>query len=108
MPVSGFHVKRNDEVLVIAGRERGKRGKIRRVLPEKQRVVVEGVNLVKRHLKARQPGARAGIVEQEAALHVSNLMLICAKCGEAGRFGRSFLEDGRKVRRCKKCGEVVD
>ena len=108
MPVPGFHVKRDDEVLVIAGRERGKRGKIRRVLPEKQRVVVEGVNLVKRHLKARRPGARAGIVEQEAPLHVSNVMLICAKCGEPGRFGRSFLEDGRKVRRCKKCGEVVD
>ncbi len=102
-----MHVKTGDEVLVIAGRNRGLRGKITRALPSADRVVVENINMVKKHLKARGR-QRAGIVEVEAPLHVSNVMLICPSCGKAARTGHRFLEgDGklsrRKVRFCKAC-----
>jgi len=105
--MGGLHVRRDDLVMVIAGKDRGKTGKVLRVLPKRQRVVVEGVNLVKRHLR---PSLRSqgGIVEREAPIHVSNVMLVCTKCGRPTRVGRRFLEDGRKVRVCKKCGEVIE
>ncbi len=100
-------IKREDFVVVIAGKDRGKRGKVLRVIPKKQRVVVEGVNIVKKHQKptANSPG---GIIEKPAPIHVSNVMLICPKCGTPTRVGFTFLEDGTKVRKCKKCGEVID
>ena len=100
-------IKREDFVVVIAGKDKGKRGKVLRVIPKKQRVVVEGVNIVKKHQKptANSPG---GIIEKPAPIHVSNVMLICPKCGTPTRVGFTFLEDGTKVRKCKKCGEVID
>lgn len=103
-----MEIRRNDTVVVIAGRERGKRGKVRRTLPKAGRVVVEGVNIVKRHMKARPPARQAGIVDLEAPLHASNVMLVCTKCNRPTRVGHRFLEDGRKGRVCKRCGELVD
>ncbi len=109
-----MHVKTGDEVLIITGKDRGKRGKIKQALPKENRVVVEGLNIVKRHMKARGPGRPSGIIEMEAPIHVSNVMLICPHCGRAARTGKRFLEETdhkgrpRKVRFCKACGEVVD
>lgn len=104
------HVKKGDEVLVLAGKDRGKRGTINsmHIKGERVRATVAGVNIVKRHIKNR-PGVRqTGIVEREAPLHISNLMLICTQCGEPTRVGRQELPDGRHVRVCKKCERVID
>ena len=109
-----MHVKTGDEVLIIAGKDRGKRGKIKAAMPKDQRVVVEGLNMIKRHMKARGPGKPSGIIEREAPLDSSNVMLICPRCGRAARTGHRFLEETdhkgrpRKVRFCKACDEVVD
>ncbi len=100
-------IKREDFVVVIAGKDRGKKGKVLRVIPKKQRVVVEGVNIVKKHQKPTATTA-GGIIEKPAPIHVSNVMLVCPKCGKATRVGFTFLEDGSKVRKCKKCGEIID
>ncbi|MFQ3661708.1 MAG: 50S ribosomal protein L24 [Chloroflexaceae bacterium] len=109
-----MHVKTGDEVLIIAGKDKGRKGKIKRALPREERVVVEGLNLVKRHMKARGPRRPGGIIEMEAPIHVSNVMLICPGCGRASRTGHRFLEETdhkgrpRKVRFCKACDAVVD
>ncbi|BAT72211.1 large subunit ribosomal protein L24 [Thermosulfidibacter takaii ABI70S6] len=100
-------IKREDFVVVIAGKDKGKKGKVLRVIPKRQRVVVEGVNIVKKHQKPTATTA-GGIIEKEAPIHVSNVMLVCPKCGKATRVGFAFLEDGTKVRKCKKCQEVID
>lgn len=101
-------VRKGDEVEVIAGKDKGKRGVIERVLPEENRVVVEGANIVKRHLR-RQPNAlQAGIVEMPAPLSRSNVMLICPNCGEPTRIGRTELPNGDHARVCKNCSEIVD
>jgi large subunit ribosomal protein L24 len=102
-------VRKNDEVQVIAGRDRGKTGRVLRVLPEKGRVVVEGVNIIKRHTKPN-PGRniKGGIVEREASVHASNVQLVCPECGTQTRIGHKILGDGRKVRICRKCEGVVD
>ena len=101
-------IKRNDTVHVLAGKDRGKRGQVERVLPKHDRLVVQGVNMVKRHRRA-QPGVRqGGIVELANPLHISNVALVCPACDEATRVGFTFLEDGRKVRKCKKCNETID
>lgn len=103
-----MEIRKNDTVRVIAGKDRGKQGKVIQSLPREQRVVVEGVNLIKRHAKAR-PGIRqAGIVQREAPIHVSNVMLVCSKCGKTTRIRHTILDDGRKVRACLKCGETID
>ncbi len=109
MPRLQTPIRRNDNVLVMAGRDRGKRGRVLRVIPAANRVVVEGVNFVKRHTKPN-PGKniKGGIVEREASLHASNVQLVCPECGAATRIGRQVLDDGRKVRICRKCQGVVD
>ena len=101
-------IRKNDTVLVIVGKDRGKQGKVREVLPEAKRVVVEGANMVKRHVKARGTVRQAGIIEQEAPVDISNVMLMCPKCHKPARVGSRFLSDGSKVRLCRSCGEVVD
>jgi len=109
-----MHVKKGDEVLVIAGKNKNQRGKIKQSIPADNRVVIEGLNLIKRHMKARGPGRAGGIIEREAPLHASNVMLICPNCGRAARTGKRFLDEtdhkgrSRKVRFCKACEEVVD
>ena len=102
-------VRKNDNVLVTTGKDRGKKGRVLKVLPAKNRVVVEGVNLIKRHTRAN-PGKnqQGGIVEREASLHASNVQLVCPECGAQTRVGHKLLGDGRKVRVCRKCEGVVD
>jgi large subunit ribosomal protein L24 len=101
-------IHKDDTVLVIAGKDRGKKGKVRFAYPRKQQVIVEGVNFIKKHSKARGQARQAGIIDLEAPLHISNVMLLCAKCNKPGRIGYKRLEDGRKVRFCRTCNEVVD
>jgi large subunit ribosomal protein L24 len=103
-----LHVRKNDSVMVIAGRERGKTGKVLKVIPKKGRVIIERINLVKRHVRARGPQQAAGIVEKEASLHISNLMLMCDKCNAPVRAGKKVLGDGEKVRVCRRCGDPLD
>lgn len=101
-------VKRNDEVQVLAGKDRGRRGTVRAVNPEAGRAVVTGINMVKKHKKSTGPQQPGGIIEMEAPIAVSNLAVICRSCSAAVRVGFKVLEDGRKVRSCKKCGEAID
>jgi large subunit ribosomal protein L24 len=102
-------VRKNDNVLVTTGKDRGKRGRVLKVLPAKNRLVVEGVNMIKRHTKANpQAQVQGGVIEREAPLHASNVQLVCPECGKATRVGRRVLGDGRKVRICRKCEGVVD
>ena len=96
-------IRKNDTVLIITGKDRGKRGRVLKVLPEKNRLIVEGMNLIKRHTRPN-PGKniKGGIVEREASLHASNAQLVCPECGAQTRVGRKILGDGRKVRVCRK------
>lgn len=108
MARASLHVRRNDTVVVIAGREKGKRGRVLRVLREAQRVVVERVNMIKRHQRPTPRARQGGIIEREAPLHVSNVMLVCGRCDRPTRPGVRILTDGRRVRVCRRCGEIVD
>jgi large subunit ribosomal protein L24 len=101
-------IKKNDTVIVIAGKDRGKKGKVRRALPDKDIVIVEGLNMIKRHSRARRAASQAGIIELEAPIHVSKVMLVCGKCGNPTRVNFRFLADGKKARICSSCGEVID
>jgi large subunit ribosomal protein L24 len=102
-------LRKNDNVVVISGRDRGKRGRVLRVVPTKNRLIVEGVNFIKRHTRANpQKNIKGGIVEREASLAASNVQLICPECGNPTRVGRQRLDDGRHVRICRKCKGVVD
>ncbi len=103
-----MNIRKNDTVIVIAGKDRGKSGKVRRVIPGKDRVVVEGLNMIKRHSRARRATRQAGIIDLESPIHVSNLMLLCSKCGKRTRVGSRSLADGKRVRICISCQEVVD
>lgn len=109
-----MHVKKGDEVLVIAGKDKGKRGKIKEALPREGRVIVEGINIVKRHMKPRGPRKPGGIIDMEAPLHASNVMVICPSCSRASRTGKRFLEEldhkgrPRKARFCKACDAVIE
>jgi large subunit ribosomal protein L24 len=103
-----MRIRTGDMVMVVAGRDKGKRGRVERNFPHENRVVVEGVNVVTRHMRAR-PGVRqSGRIQMEAPLHVSNVVLICNKCNEPTRPRTSFLETGSRVRACTKCQEVID
>jgi large subunit ribosomal protein L24 len=101
-------IKKNDNVLVIAGKDKGKKGKVRFAYPKHQKVIVEGANFVKKHARATGQARQAGIIDREAPLAISNVMLLCEKCHKPARIGYRFLEDGKKVRYCKNCQEVVD
>lgn len=101
-------VRKDDTVLVIAGRDRGKKGKVRFAHPKDKKLVVEGVNFIKKHARATGRVKQAGIIEQEAPITVSNVMLLCSRCNHPTRVGFRFLEDGRKVRICRSCHEVID
>lgn len=99
---------KGDTVLVVAGNDRGKTGKVLKVFPEKGRVVVEGVNFIKRHTRPSQRNPQGGIREREAAISASNAMLYCTKCGRGTRVRHQELSDGSKVRACAHCGEVIE
>ena len=98
-------VRKDDTVMVVAGKERGKTGKVIRVVPKKSRLFIERVNLVKRHSKPRSAQQPGGIVEKEASIHVSNVMIMCDPCNAPVRVGHKVLEDGEKVRVCRRCGQ---
>ena len=106
--MAGLSIKRGDTVAVIAGRERGKRGKVLRLVPARQRVVVEKINMIKRHQRPTQKLRQGGIIEREGPLHVSNVMVVCPKCDRPTRTGVQQLADGKKVRVCKRCQETID
>jgi len=99
------HVRKGDTALVIAGKNTGKKGKILLVIPDKSKVVVEGVNVVKRHSRPTQKLPQGGIMQKEAPIHSSNVMLFCSKCSKPTRIGKKILDNGEKIRICKKCGE---
>jgi large subunit ribosomal protein L24 len=101
-------IRRNDSVIVISGKERGKTGKVLRVHREENSVIIERVNLVKRHTKPRGPQQPGGIVEKEAAIDASNVMILCDKCNAPVRVGRKMLSDGKKIRICRRCKEALD
>ena len=104
-----FSIRKNDQVVVRAGKDRGKRGRVLSVLPEKNRVIVEGVNLIKRHTRPNpQKNIKGGIVEREAPIHASNVMLLDPDSNEPTRLGVKVLPDGRRVRISRKSGTVVD
>jgi large subunit ribosomal protein L24 len=103
-----WKVKKGDRVLVVAGRERGKSGTVLRVLPQEGRVVVERLNIVKRHRKARGLQSPGGIVEKEAPIAIANVRILCPKCDRPVRVGRRVLSDGRRVRVCRRCGELIE
>ncbi len=102
------NLKKDDTVLVVAGRERGKTGKVVRVLGERDRVLVERINMIKRHQKSTSAQEPGGILEKEAPLHVSNVLLVCPACNKPTRVGRKQLTSGARVRVCRKCGEAID
>ena len=106
---SRVHVKKEDTVLVTSGKDRGKKGRVLRVAPREGKAVVEGVHFIKKHTRANpQKNIKGGIVEREAPIHVSNLRVVCPECGQPGRIRFSRLEDGRKVRLCRKCKGILD
>jgi large subunit ribosomal protein L24 len=101
-------IRKNDTVLVIAGKDKGKQGKVRFAYPHAKKIIVEGVNIIKKHARARGQARQAGIIEREAMLDASNVMLLCQKCAKPTRVSYRLLDDGKKVRYCKVCQEVVD
>src|SRR3989442_10748238 len=106
--MQSVHVRRGDTVGVIAGKERGKRGKVLRVLPEKGRVLVEHVNMIKKHQRPTQKLRQGGIIEREGPLALSNVLVVCPRCDKPSRLGIKMLADGRKARTCRRCGESID
>ena len=101
-------IRKGDNVLIIKGKERGKSGKVRRALPQDNRVVVEGHNMIKRHSRARGVMRQAGVIQREAPLDVSKVMLLCNKCNRPARVGYRLLAEGRRARFCRVCNEVID
>lgn len=104
-----LHVKKNDQVKVLAGKDAGRTGRVLRVFPQRNRAIVENINTVRRHTRPNpQRNVQGGIIEREAPIHLSNLQVICPDCGQASRVGYQELSDGKRVRVCKRCGATVD
>ena len=104
----GLRVRKNDTVAVITGKDRGKKGRVIEVLPEKGRVLVEGVNYRKVHQRPTRTNPKGGIVQMEGTVDISNVLLVCPRCNKATRVGYTFLADGTKQRACKKCREILE
>ncbi len=103
-----MNIKRDDTVQVITGKDKGKRARVREVIPDKNKVVVEGTNIVKKHTRGQMGARQAGVVEKEAPLWMSKVMVVCPHCNKAVRVGHTVLADGRKVRQCRHCGEPFE
>lgn len=101
-------IRKNDTVMVIAGKEKGKKGRVLAVYPKKGRIIVEKLNIIKRHQRPTQKQKQGGIIEKEGPIHISNVMLLCGRCDKPTRVSYSILEGGKKIRMCKKCGEAID
>jgi large subunit ribosomal protein L24 len=108
MIVQRFHIKKNDLIMVTQGKEKGKSGRVLRVLPEREKVIIEKINFIKRHTRPHGQQRRGGILEKEAPLHLSNVMLLCEKCNKPVRIKHQTVEGGKKVRVCHRCGESFD
>jgi len=105
----GVHVKKNDTVVVLAGKDRGRRARVLRVFPVKGRAIVEGVNFIRKHTRPNpQRNIKGGILEREASVDASNLMVVCGECGKPARLGHRRLDDGKKVRICRRCNGILD
>ena len=103
------HIKKNDLVLVLTGKDRGKTGKVLKVMPNDRRAIIEGLNFVQKHTRPNpQRNIKGGILPKEAPIHLSNLMVVCKRCNKHARVGISHMQDGRKVRVCKNCNELLD
>jgi large subunit ribosomal protein L24 len=101
-------IKKDDTVLVITGKDKGKKGKVRFAYPDKNRIMVEGINMIKKHAKAKPQVKQAGIIEREGLISAASVMMVCSKCNKPARIGYRILQDGRKARFCRACGEVVE
>jgi large subunit ribosomal protein L24 len=101
-------IKKNDTVLVISGKDRGKKGKVRQALPKTNKVIVDGINMMKRHSRTRGQARQAGIIDIEMPFSVSNVMLVCNKCDKPTRVGYRLLDDGKRARICRNCHENID
>lgn len=101
-------IRKNDNVLVIAGKDKGKKGKVRLVNPKHERITVDGINFIKKHTRATGQMRQAGVIEREQPMHVSNVILLCSRCNRPTRVSFRVLEDGKKVRICRSCREVID
>ncbi|MDO9509592.1 MAG: 50S ribosomal protein L24 [Thermovirgaceae bacterium] len=106
--MSKMRIRKGDRVHVINGKDKGKEGKVLRYFPVRDMVLVEGVNVMTKHVKPSAKNPQSGIIKQEAPIYSSKVKLVCTACGAATRVGRAFLENGRKVRVCKACGEIID
>jgi len=106
-PSHKVHIHKDDFVEVITGRDKGKRGKVLRVHMDQGRIVVEKINMIKRHTRPGRITQQGGIIEREGKIHTSNVMLVCTRCDRPVRIGKKMLEDGKKVRVCRRCGDAV-
>ena len=107
--MSRVHIKKNDLVYVLSGKDREKTGKVLKVFPSTQRAVVEGLNYIQKHTRPNpQKNVKGGILPKESPIHVSNLMVVCKRCNKHSRVGSSVAKDGRRIRVCKNCGELLD
>lgn len=106
MSTANVHVKRGDTVVVISGKDKGKKSEVLRVIPKTNKVMVKGVNIATKHVKANAKNKQGGIIHQEAPFAASNVMLYCTKCNKVTRIAHSILQDGSKVRICKHCKEI--
>ncbi len=102
-----MNIRKDDIVVVLSGKDKGKKGRVMSADPKNGKVIVEGVNVAKRHLKARRPGEEGGIISKETPIYASKIMRLCPKCDKPTREAHKFLKDGKKVRVCKKCGETI-
>ncbi|MBI4596154.1 MAG: 50S ribosomal protein L24 [Candidatus Tectomicrobia bacterium] len=103
-----LHIKKNDYVEVISGKEKGKRGKVLRVFTKNNRAIVEKINMIKRHSRPSKLTQQGGIIEKEGTIHISNLQVVCDNCGRGVKISRKALDDGKRVGVCKRCGEVLE
>ena len=104
----GLRIRKDDTAVIITGKNKGKKGRVLSVIPSEERVIIEGINIVKKHTKPNKKYTQGGIIEKEAPIHISNIMLVCPKCSKPTRIGNAVLDDGKKHRTCKKCKEVLD
>ncbi len=102
-----IHVKTGDTVVILSGKDKGKQGKIMAVSPKEKKVIIEGLNIVSKHVKPKRAGELGGIVKAEGAMYASKVQIVCPKCNKGVRTGRKLLDDGTKERICKKCGETL-
>ncbi|MBI5554514.1 MAG: 50S ribosomal protein L24 [Elusimicrobia bacterium] len=102
-----MHLKKKDKVLILSGKDKGKKGEVLKLIPEKNQVIVSKVNFIKKHSRPNPKTGGGGIIQQEAPLNISKVMLLCTKCNQSTRIKIDTLSDGKKVRMCKKCGEIL-